>query len=570
MRRSLVLFMVFCLLLSLSGPVASAEEAGPPESRPSGLIGHILCQLLEDYEAHLGLQLQYSLDGTLWHKLPIQAISADGTTQIDWQALANEDGLQLRFYLYHLDEGVWKLLRPEDYGYSIEWSWKNEVEIDVTITIPYCRKDITATKVWQGGPSPRPSVWLKLYRAIPGGEPKPVDVAPIELVDGKTSATWAKQPRWANLLVPYCYSVKEVDVEGNDFAPEGYEKTEQGLCVTNTYQIPKGEITATKQWIDGPAERPEIFFQLFLADEAITEPTLVDPATNRVTWQDLPLTDFDGVALAYTVKEVDAKGNDATPAHYVKQEQGLSVTNRYTPPTGPVVATKEWIHGPKDRPEVYLQLFLADQAVSEPTRLDPATNQVIWPDRPLKDMTGQDLIYTVKEVDEDGKDAVPANYTKQESGLKVINTYVVPTKAITAAKIWIGGDYKKRPAIELQLLRDGEPLGEPVTLDNQLSYTWRDMPLTDLNGKEYSYTVDELNVPEGYEKKVLGMIVTNRYTAGKPPVKPDRPPIAPVKPTPPASPAATKPSLPSTGVGPSLLPWIILCLGSARVLRKKD
>ena len=46
-------------------------------------------------------------------------------------------------------------------------------------------------------------------------------------------------------------------------------------------------------------------------------------ATNRVTWQDLPLTDFDGVALAYTVKEVDAKGNDATPAHYVKQEQGL-------------------------------------------------------------------------------------------------------------------------------------------------------------------------------------------------------------------------------------------------------
>lgn len=44
------------------------------------------------------------------------------------------------------------------------------------------------------------------------------------------------------------------------------------------------------------------------------------------------------------------------------------------------------------------------------------------------DIDGNEYTFSVREVDQDGKDYVPDNYEKVETGLKVVNTYIEPVK----------------------------------------------------------------------------------------------------------------------------------------------
>ncbi|MBU5595497.1 Cna B-type domain-containing protein [Amphibacillus sp. MSJ-3] len=85
---------------------------------------------------------------------------------------------------------------------------------------------------------------------------------------------------------------------------------------------------------------------------------------------------------------------------------------------------------------------------------------------------------------------------------------------ITGRKVWEGGP---KPSIELQLYRDGEQFGQPVTLDGTeetpWEYTWTDLDRTDIDGNQYQYTIDEVEVPENYEKTISDdeLTITNSF-----------------------------------------------------------
>ena len=76
----------------------------------------------------------------------------------------------------------------------------------------------------------------------------------------------------------------------------------------------------------------------------------------------------------------------------------------------------------------------------------------------------------------------------------------VPTaKTVTVKKVWDDKDSTKRPAVvNVQLYKDRIPHGEAVTLsaDHNWEFTW-----TDLDASA-EWTVDETDVPEGYEKSI--------------------------------------------------------------------
>lgn len=76
----------------------------------------------------------------------------------------------------------------------------------------------------------------------------------------------------------------------------------------------------------------------------------------------------------------------------------------------------------------------------------------------------------------------------------------VPTaKTVTVKKVWDDKDSTKRPAVvNVQLYKDRTPHGEAVTLsaDHNWEFTW-----TDLDASA-EWTVDETDVPEGYEKSI--------------------------------------------------------------------
>uniref|UniRef100_UPI0013D4C63E collagen binding domain-containing protein n=1 Tax=Gracilibacillus saliphilus TaxID=543890 RepID=UPI0013D4C63E len=83
---------------------------------------------------------------------------------------------------------------------------------------------------------------------------------------------------------------------------------------------------------------------------------------------------------------------------------------------------------------------------------------------------------------------------------------------ITGTKVWEGGP---KPAIDLQLFRNGEAFGEAVTLEEGATeYTWSDLDQTDIDGNGYEYTIDEVEVPDYYEKTLSddGLTITNSFT----------------------------------------------------------
>lgn len=98
-----------------------------------------------------------------------------------------------------------------------------------------------------------------------------------------------------------------------------------------------------------------------------------------------------------------------------------------------------------------------------------------------------------------------------DEGFTIINTYQPEKTDITVTKIWIGGSDEK-PPIQIQLYRDGIAYGPVVTLaSGETTYTWSDIAKTDIYGKPYVYTVDEINVPQDYVKIVNDFTIINSY-----------------------------------------------------------
>src|SRR5690606_30152553 len=96
---------------------------------------------------------------------------------------------------------------------------------------------------------------------------------------------------------------------------------------------------------------------------------------------------------------------------------------------------------------------------------------------------------------------------------------------VTVMKVWEGGP-TPRPNIDIQLYRNGEAYGSPVTLsDGETEYTWADLDLTDENGEAYTYTVDELEIPKGYEKSLSedNLTIINTYVEPEEPAEPEEP-----------------------------------------------
>ena len=127
--------------------------------------------------------------------------------------------------------------------------------------------------------------------------------------------------------------------------------------------------------------------------------------------------------------------------------------------------------------------------------------------------------YQVKEVIEEnyGKDyeTVITGEGSQKEGFTITNTRKTTTH--TVKKGWEDNDNKLglRKAIKVQLKQNGENYDEAIELseENHWEHTFTDLPASS-NGVAYEYTVEELDVPEGYTHEVVtkgtNSVITNR------------------------------------------------------------
>lgn len=381
----------------------------------------------------------------------------------------------------------------------------NNKDIEVTVTNTKIKVDVTGTKKWVNGPIQKPDIELQLYRN------DEVYEEPVTLQSGKLEYTWKSLDKTDDNGIDYIYTIKEVGV------PENYVKLEEGLTVTNTYVSPKTSITGTKNWVGGPTLRPDIKLQLYRDGIAYREPITLKSGTTY-TWENLDKKDLTGKDYVYTIDELEV------PENYGKSvsQDGLTIKNIYESPKTDIIGRKEWINGELNRPDsIKLQLYRASvsvpkEPVGDPIVLSNGIYEYNWKDQYINDNNGSPYTYTIEEIE------TPENYVKSEEGLTVTNTYVIPKTSVTGTKIWVGGS-NSRPTIQLQLYRDGEVYEDPVTLENgTTTHTWSEIDKTDINGREYVYTIDEVEVPRRYIKSISedGLTVTNKYN---PPSKPSDP-----------------------------------------------
>ena len=251
--------------------------------------------------------------------------------------------------------------------------------------------DFEATKTWKNGKATDyKEVKLGLYvhkegQTVADAKPVTGNYTPeVTVSNGVYTYKWKNQlPERDVDGSKLVYSVRELEDQTGLPLKEG-EKVKVGdnsyvvsyngnNKVTNTYEVPKTNVTAKKVWVGGQETvRPTVYFKLYRTPEggAIEEVAGVSqkevPKTDgTVEWTDLPATDEHGVKYTYSVMEVDEDGNlivDPIDGYTPSQTAPLTITNTYsTSPAKAVIEAKKKLEGrPTELQENEFEFTLTD------------------------------------------------------------------------------------------------------------------------------------------------------------------------------------------------------------------
>lgn len=353
-----------------------------------------------------------------------------------------------------------------------------------------------------------------------------------------------------------------------------YTATIDGTTITNTYKPGKTSLTVTKKWYDAENQdglRPKtIKVQLYTDGQKLgKEVELSEDNKWSYTFSDLD-EKKDGKTIQYIVKEIEVPEGYTQTVEATNPGQ-VVISNTHTPSKTKVQVTKKWDDANNQdgiRPASITVRLYKDGAPTDQTLELSEANQWHGTFENLDvNAAGKALNYTVKEEN------VPEGYTlsiddKDPAHLVLTNKHEPNITQVQVTKKWDDGDDKDglRPkTIKVQLYADGKKAGEVVELsaDNKWTYTFTDL-FEKANGKAISYTVEEVDVPEGYQVSKIddgkgNVVLTNKHEPSIPPTTTTEEPKKKIE-------------LPNTGSTESILSLILALAGvsiAAYLLRKK-
>ena len=401
-----------------------------------------------------------------------------------------------------------------------------------TITNSYSPEtvDVKATKNWedannQDGKRPT-KITINLLADGEKVASKEVQAA----ADGTWTATFEKLAKYK--------AGKEIKYTVTEEAVAEYEATITDFTITNKYAPKEIDYKVTKVWNDAnnqDGKRPEsVTVQLYkkvgnadpVAVEGkkltLTAKEKTDDNTWVASFTNLPQYEA-GKEITYSIKEVDV------PAGYEASVTGQVVTNTYNPETVVLSGTKVWKDNNnqdgKRTTSVKVQILNGEKVVQE-IEVSEKTGWKFESKKLPKYENGKEIKYTVKET---AMTEYKATITTDKDGKYTITNEHTPEKtAVKGHKIWKDEDNKDgiRPAsITVKLLADGKETGQTATVSETSGWTYEFTGLDRYQeGKEIAYTVEEVNVPDGYTASVEGYNITNTHTPEKPtPGKPNEP-----------------------------------------------
>ena len=311
----------------------------------------------------------------------------------------------------------------------------------------------------------------------------------------------------------YTNGGEEVTFTVDEEEVEGYEKSIDGLTITNSYETEEDTIKVTKIWDDNSnqdGKRPEsVTFTITGSDGNTYTATLSgdgDKWTKKVKVQKYM---EGGKEVEFTVTEEAVEGYEATI-------DGLTITNSYTPETAKIKVTKIWDDNSDQdgkRPDSVTFTVTGSDGNTYTATLsgdgDKWTKKV-----KVQKYTdgGKDVTFTVTEEAVEG-------YEATIDGLTITNTYEAEKTNITVTKIW--DDANDQDGVRPDSVTFTVTGSDGKTYDVELKgegNTWTaDVEVEKYydGGKEVTFTVDEASVTD-YTKEIDNdsLTITNSYKPG--------------------------------------------------------
>ncbi|VTS47393.1 putative collagen adhesin [Streptococcus anginosus] len=533
---------------------------------------------------------------TITNKYTPETIDIKATK--NWDDANNQDGKRPKYITVNLladgekvaskevkaaADGTWSTVFTKlpkfKAGKVIKYSLTEEVvseytsEInDFNITNKYTPKmiDYQVTKTWndnnnQDGKRPD-HITVHLMKTVGGVttevEKYDIKVAEADPANGNVwKHTFTNLPKY-EAGQEIVYSVKEDTVAG-------YETSIKGQEITNTHEPETIVISGKKVWEDANNQDGKrtatVKVQILKGKEIVDE--IETSEEKGWTFESKPLPKYEnGQEIKYEVKEITKiEGYTTINPKEPSADGKYTITNKYTPKTIKVIGQKTWNDANNQdniRPtEIKVRLLADGKDTGKMATASAATGWKYSFEGLDRYKDGKEIVYSVEEV------KVPEGYTSEPNGMNLTNNHILATTSVSGQKTWEDENDKDglRPKeIQVRLLANGKDTGKVVTASEATGWKYNFEKLAKYEaGKEITYTVEEVSVPEGYTPKVDGMNITNRHTPEKPQI-PQTPPSTPEK--------SKKKILPSTGSQNSffaLLAGLFTLSGAAYLLKKK-
>ena len=365
------------------------------------------------------------------------------------------------------------------------------------------------------------------------------------------------------------YTVKEVKVPTYYTVDKEEAQFVDGKATITNKRTPETtEVTVKKVWDDAKNQdglRPaSITVHLLANGEKVQTATVSgEGETWSHTFTNLPVYK-NGQKIIYTVTE-------DTVANYTATIDGTTITNTYKPGKTSLTVTKKWDDAENQdglRPKtIKVQLYADGQELGKVVELSE-DNKWSYTFSDLDEKKdGKAIQYTVKETE------VPEGYTQTVEATNpgqvlIVNSHTPSKTKVQVTKKWDDANNQDglRPkSVKVQLYADGKKSGEVIELSakNKWTHTFADLD-KNVKGKAITYTVEEVDVPTGYQVTKTddgqgNVVLTNKHEPSIPPTTTTEEPKKKVE-------------LPNTGSTESILSLILALTGvslAAYLLKKK-
>ena len=344
------------------------------------------------------------------------------------------------------------------------------------------------------------------------------------------------------------YTIEEIDIPGFDKGMGGNQGT--GFTLINAERpvdppIELRNIPVEKLWkVKDEETIKDKVVEVKLLENGVFNGKILK-LTKANNWKgefkNLPVKD-----MVYTVEEINIPGFDKGMGG--NQETGFTLINAERPVDPPVEVKKKYtgakIWKVKDEETIkdkVVEVKLLENGVfnGKILKLTKANNwKGEFKDLPVKNTNGEDIVYTIEEIDIPGFDKGMGG--NQETGFTLINAErpvdpPVELRNISVRKMWKVKDETTiaGKVVEVKLLENGIFNGKTLKLTkgNGWKAEFKNLPVKNSSGKDIKYTVEEVSIP-GFDKgyggnQEQGFVLIN----AEKPTKPDEPdPGKPIEP----------------------------------------